>query len=68
MGSGYPGQVCSAGALHGKAFVSVDQEWGGDRACSSYRVISGLSGYLWWVRCLILHRFKESHTVPRSVG
>lgn len=45
-GSGYPGQVCSAGALHGKAFVSIDQEWGGDRGCSSYRVISGLSGYL----------------------
>lgn len=46
MRQGTPGKGCSAGALHGKAYVNVDQDWGEDRGYLSYRIISDLSAHL----------------------
>ena len=46
MGKGTPRQVCSAGVLHGKALVNIDQDLGGNRGYASYRIISDLTAYL----------------------
>lgn len=43
MGQSTPG---SAGVLHGKTFVNIDQDWGRDRGHVNYQIISGLTAYL----------------------